>query len=785
MNNKLSRILTLIAFTLTLLFFISTYASAVDTDGDGIDDASDNCPRTANGPNAGTCILGYLGDPCTTNDDCGIGGFCSTDQEDNDTDGFGDVCDFCSGDGQYDFDEDGYCNDADSCYSVPNPGQEGDVCVNNIPMFSRYASFEGSYYEIGRQVAHTFPDLIIYLADIFTILGVTPLDAQDYYDAIVDLIPQSIKDHIEGMAVGLTEVRPFSYQTARDMIMVNSFAIELVNAPEPTGCTAFAVSSAAGTFLAHNTDGQKTSEHMNAVMYYKPDNGDNSYVHLFTPGFVDVGLGLNDKGLGITFNLGGPNINATVGLPVLYMVRYVMEKATNLTEAINYFSDFLDTPGNYYGTSGAIMLLVDFNDSSMATIQVRSEKIKVTYGQELKPGVTFVAGTNYFLGDFNEDPDYYYESSFLRLERLLEILPQFETYDLETCLTILSDHGDGEANNNTISRDGGFTITTVLNIFTYDKVYYTLGIPHEYLETYPGPIIINHCYDPDDSDSDGDGVVDCCDNCPGDSNPNQEDGEGDGVGNICDNCLEDYNPDQEDNDTDGQGDACDADDDNDTILDDSDNCPFVANPGQEDTDSPSDGIGDACDNCPSDYNPGQEDNDTDGLGDVCDPDDDNDSVLDESDNCPYVSNPTQDELDGDGVGDACDNCSERPNGSLLGTCVKTKSGMVVSYRVGDPKEFITCTSDADCTATGGTCQMEQGDCNRNGCGDVCECYADFSDDGKVTGADLAVLKQEYGRFDCNPLTPCHADGNEDGKVTGSDLSLLKNEYGRFDCPSCP
>jgi hypothetical protein len=156
-------------------------------------------------------------------------------------------------------------------------------------------------------------------------------------------------------------------------------------------------------------------------------------------------------------------------------------------------------------------------------------------------------------------------------------------------------------------------------------------------------------------DTDEDGVPDADDNCPTIANPGQEDADTDGVGDVCDNCYLLSNSDQTDMDADSVGDAC-------------DNCPMVANADQ--ADSNDNGIGDACeepvldddsdgvpndsDNCPADANPGQEDLDADGVGDVCDLDDDSDGVLDEADNCPMVANADQLDTDLNGIGDACE-----------------------------------------------------------------------------------------------------------------------------------
>ncbi|MCH7704024.1 MAG: choice-of-anchor D domain-containing protein [Planctomycetes bacterium] len=161
------------------------------------------------------------------------------------------------------------------------------------------------------------------------------------------------------------------------------------------------------------------------------------------------------------------------------------------------------------------------------------------------------------------------------------------------------------------------------------------GIPDECELDTDGDGIIDECDDCDDGlDTDEDGLADCLDGCPEDSDKTEAGACGCGVADL-------------DTDEDGTADC------NDGCPDDADKTEAgQCGCGVEDFDTDEDGTADCNDECPEDAfkteagqcGCGYED---DGA------DYDEDDVVDCLDNCPETANNNQLDTNGDGVGDAC------------------------------------------------------------------------------------------------------------------------------------
>lgn len=105
-------------------------ASIVDADGDGVDDALDNCPDVANPDQADTDGEG-IGDLC---DNCPLRK--NDTQGDEDNDGSGNICDTCSqlsNPGNLDTDGDGWGDACDNCDSVANHSQLPSEACADVP----------------------------------------------------------------------------------------------------------------------------------------------------------------------------------------------------------------------------------------------------------------------------------------------------------------------------------------------------------------------------------------------------------------------------------------------------------------------------------------------------------------------------------------------------------------------------------------------------------------------------------------------------------------------------
>jgi len=213
-----------------------------------------------------------------------------------------------------------------------------------------------------------------------------------------------------------------------------------------------------------------------------------------------------------------------------------------------------------------------------------------------------------------------------------------------------------------------------------------------------------------------------------------------------------------------------ADTDMDGILDDVDNCPLIANAGQEDLDV--DMVGDVCDNCPDIPNTDQADADADGVGDLCDI-------------CPGFDDTI--DADGDGFPQGCDcddtNANINPNVTEVCDGVdnncngQTDEGVQSTFYAdndgdgfGNPADpILACSATSGYVSDNTDCDDTDANINPNTIW-----YADSDGDGfGDTNNSLTQCLQPSGYIldntDCddtdaniNPNTVWYADSDGDG-----------------------
>jgi cysteine-rich repeat protein len=127
------------------------------------------------------------------------------------------------------------------------------------------------------------------------------------------------------------------------------------------------------------------------------------------------------------------------------------------------------------------------------------------------------------------------------------------------------------------------------------------------------------------------------------------------------------------------------------------------------------------------------------------PDGDGDGVVDGLDDCPTIANPGQEDADGDGTGDACDACPNRPDptcrcgdGILDQPVEQCDLGDAVNGQPGSPCS-ATCHVNGHCTGTQQPCEnATQCPAGQGCCGNGTPEGDEQCDDGNVVETDLCT-----------------------------------------------
>ena len=285
--------------------------------------------------------------------------------------------------------------------------------------------------------------------------------------------------------------------------------------------------------------------------------------------------------------------------------------------------------------------------------------------------------------------------------------------------------------------------------------------PYDPYKTEPGVCDCNT----HDGDYDGDGTVNCMDNCTEISNRDQNDSDYDGRGDACDLCPLDGNKTRPGNCGCGRPEGACATEDL-CPGDPSKTVPGICGCGTADVDADGDGVLDCYDRCPGAVDDDQTDSDNDGVGDACD-------------GCPYDPLKTSPALcgcwvpedtadtDGDNTINCRDKCPEDPNKTATGICgcgyadVDTNGSGTVEQT---DCSFDFCVTDANKKAPQQCgCGRTETDSDADG---IANCFDNCRSVANATQSDTDG--DSIGdACDNAPLVPNPDQADSDGDVTGN------------------
>jgi hypothetical protein len=234
--------------------------------------------------------------------------------------------------------------------------------------------------------------------------------------------------------------------------------------------------------------------------------------------------------------------------------------------------------------------------------------------------------------------------------------------------------------------------------------------------------------------------------------------------------------------------GCPQDTDCDGLGDWADNCPSVYNPDQTNSDR-------RRDNGPKIPNQYASNPASDYLGDACDTDDDNDRLLDASEQaypgCPDMTlahSDTDRALDGWEVYTSYDPCSASSAPSWTGGGDSDGDHL---FDGSERRGYNTCISSSD-AYPGWTGCAEPRDSDGDGCSDMVEAL-DFNGDRRVNSTDVGLMNKRFaGKIDPDPVSDAIFDVNKDGGITSADTGTMNKyncltRYGedQIGCPECP